>query len=736
MQTAMEANEVPQSSSFMLPNDNAQLETNSGLTYMEVHEQHVAEMKKEIERIKFELKRVTKSHKEEIERKNKQFAGLKTLKRELDCKVAELSNNLQIQELDLGNQIVHRNIEIIALKERVKVLEEQNKGLNKTIEELQGHPTQNAHEQRQGGLQLLEPELEEPSSNECGHPEIQEQCQNNTREEHVDQTPCSSSKSNMRSEQPSRNAIMEALSEIGKKKFNEDGGSHIHLLRIVHTSDSVSFRFPDVFHLSFRKQGDGSVIQSKDEVSEEVITKIAYTQLVKVFLKMLLSDSNNIFVYLMLETSDVNQPSQRESEKSFLRLLVEVLGGSDQLLQVHYLYTTKYLLDYIAKYMDPNRLESITILETGGVEGEEFDEEFLRSPVWRNLKRFASFDEFSSQNILKHCEHISVVHVVLKEKMKIEEILEMKEKFLRTPHSAYVSIYFESRTCHSFMESLFAKVKRPLTMILEPEWLYGCFLDEDRRIFMAGDQYGVEFRRRGIMEDEHKERSLENYLKMTQKLFEDALEKRGNNSLIPYIMDQDEEEFIKYIEEIVTKYEETHSVNLDFEEYLKSHHDNDGTNSPDSNAALTTCSRDSPIMEVSWSQRPNPEVGPGSSKRLGGPMEEQPTAKRMEIEQEEPMLEQQEELADTPEAVPQGAEPFNRALHQFEPTQNLPARSAREKVQRLKLLLENSSEEYKMECLAVLNAAVSRFSGPKPPKSANQFFDEIIRKFQISSLDD
>ncbi|EGT54740.1 hypothetical protein CAEBREN_03877 [Caenorhabditis brenneri] len=83
----------------------------------------------------------------------------------------------------------------------------------------------------------------------------------------------------MRSEQQSKNAIMKALNETGKKLFNKDGGSRIHLLRIVHTSDSVSFRYPDVFHLCFRNRGNGSIIQPKDEVSKEVITKISYIQL-------------------------------------------------------------------------------------------------------------------------------------------------------------------------------------------------------------------------------------------------------------------------------------------------------------------------------------------------------------------------------------------------------------------------------------------------------------------------
>ncbi|CAL2035896.1 unnamed protein product [Caenorhabditis brenneri] len=201
----------------------------------------------------------------------------------------------------------------------------------------------------------------------------------------------------MRSEQQSKNAIMKALNEIGKKLFNKDDGSRIHLLRIFHTSDSVSFRYPDVFHLCFRKRGNGSIIQPKDEVSKEVITKISYKQLVRVFLKMLLADSENIFVFLMLEMSDVKQPNASRRE--------------------------------------------------------EFDQEFLRSPVWRNLKRFVSFDEFSNQNILEQCKHNTEFHVILNEKMKIGQILEMKQKFSRTLHFAHASIYFKSRIRHSLLSS-------------------------------------------------------------------------------------------------------------------------------------------------------------------------------------------------------------------------------------------------------------------------------------------
>ncbi|CAL2052061.1 unnamed protein product [Caenorhabditis brenneri] len=186
----MEVNEAPQSSSSMSLNNNAELGINSNPTHMEVQEQHVAEMENEIEQLKLALKRVTESSEEEIKKKNKQLAGLNTLKRELNRKVAELSNNLQIEELDLGNKVVHRNIEIVALQERIQVLEELNKGLNESIEELQGHPTQNAHEQRQDGLKLREPELEEPSFDENLHPEMKEPCQNRltTQEEHVDQS--------------------------------------------------------------------------------------------------------------------------------------------------------------------------------------------------------------------------------------------------------------------------------------------------------------------------------------------------------------------------------------------------------------------------------------------------------------------------------------------------------------------------------------------------------------------
>ncbi|EGT54744.1 hypothetical protein CAEBREN_14877 [Caenorhabditis brenneri] len=91
-------------------------------------------------------------------------------------------------------------------------------------------------------------------------------------------------------------------------------------------------------------------------------------------------------------------------------------------MKVHYLYTTKFLFKNIAKYMDPNRCES----------GEEFDQEFLRSPVWRNSKRFVSFDEFLYQNILEQCKHNTEFHVILNEKMKIGQILEMKQIFSRS----------------------------------------------------------------------------------------------------------------------------------------------------------------------------------------------------------------------------------------------------------------------------------------------------------------
>ncbi|CAL2048248.1 unnamed protein product [Caenorhabditis brenneri] len=140
------------------------------------------------------------------------------------------------------------------------------------------------------------------------------------------------------------------------------------------------------------------------------------------------------------------------------------------------------------------------------------------------------------------------------------------------------------------------------------------------------------------------------------------------------------------------------------------------------------------------------------AKRMGMPVEEQPVTKRPKIVMEGSPPEEsrsvsQEVITDAPHDAQQEAEQAANAAG--EPGQNGVGLRAevvahvedrqqlrREGLRRLRALMEGRSEEFRRGIVAHLNAAVAILTGPNPPETTREFFEEMRERFQRASNND
>ncbi|EGT42743.1 hypothetical protein CAEBREN_20428 [Caenorhabditis brenneri] len=342
--------------------------------------------------------------------------------------------------------------------------------------------------------------------------------QEDTRYEYFEDRFLSEDQEKKESEKSIKEKIYEELNEKAKQLFKNcytrGPTSHsIRILHIFHTPGSITFEVPNYFHLRIKKMGNGCFIAHDGDQTIQLMPGIEFMECVGEFLEMLFL-GNDVFTKLIVEVED----------EQFLELLVEILKTREEFLEVQHLFANKLTMNSIGRFINPRFCQTIAILKNGA---QEFDKEFLGSPIWRNLRRFISFEECRSLEMLDRYLHVREYYVMLKDGLTVGEVLDLKEKFLQNPQVAHALIFSKPGIQLDLINSVHRALGEPVPIDFQPKTLP--FDDNGRRLFLTLDQYCVEFRREGFKKNEQEE-------KMIRKEFEAIIDwKEGK--IVEKVMD-------------------------------------------------------------------------------------------------------------------------------------------------------------------------------------------------------
>ncbi|CAL2035326.1 unnamed protein product [Caenorhabditis brenneri] len=266
----------------------------------------------------------------------------------------------------------------------------------------------------------------------------------------------------------------------------------ILILRILHTPGSITFEVPKYFHLRIKKMGNGCFIAHDGDQTIQLMPGIQFMKCVGEILEMLFL-GNDVFTKLIVEVED----------EQLLELLAEILKTREEFLEVQHLFANKITINSIGRFINPRFYPTIAILKNGG---PEFDQEFLESPIWKNLRRFISFEECWGLEMLDGYSHIREYYVMLKDGLTVGEVLDLKEKFLQNRQVAHALIFCKPGIQLDLIKDVHKELGEPVSIDFRPKTLP--FDDNGRKLFLTLDQYCIEFRREGFKKNEKEEEMI------------------------------------------------------------------------------------------------------------------------------------------------------------------------------------------------------------------------------------